>query len=222
MLKTSLTSALLIASVSSQALAQDAAAGAAPLAGVALSAAATVPQRDDLDVPRRGRLVQHHGFYAAPSFGVTSLDGDVAPVVGVRAAWLANHSFGLGFAFNATANQVDEKADYKGRALGGYGGLLLQYVIGAGHLVHGSVDSTVGGGVMCLQTGDTVGDEDECHGHGFFVVEPMANLEIDVARFFRIGLGGGYRVAVASDASQLSSADLSGFVGKTTLQFGSF
>jgi hypothetical protein len=219
--KTSFVSALLLASVSSQALADDTVATSGQLPVVALSAAIGATQRDDLEVPRR-RLIQHHGYYAAPTFGVTSLDGDVAPMVGMRAAWLANHSVGVGFAVNALANQVDEKANYKGRALGGYGGLLLQYVIGSTHLLHGFVDTTVGGGVMCLQTGSTEGDEDNCHGHGFFAVEPSANLEINVARFMRVSLGAGYRVAVAGDASQLSSANLSGFVGRTALQFGHF
>lgn len=222
MLKTSLTAALLIATVSSQALAQDSTNSAAALTAVSLSAAATGPARDDLDVPRRGRLVQHHGYYAAPSFGVTSLDGGVAPVVGVRAAWLANHTFGVGFAFNALANEIDEKIDYKGRAIALYGGLLLQYVIGSSHVFHGSIDTTVGGGMSCRFTGDTLGDEDDCHGRGFMAVEPSANLEINVASFMRLGLGAGYRVAVASSANELSSAELSGFVGKTTLQFGRF
>lgn len=217
---TSLISALLFVSVSSQALAQDAQVG--PLAATALSFSAGAAQRDDLDVPRRGRLVKHHGFYAAPSFGVTTLDDQVAPVVGMRAAWLANRTLGLGFAFNALANQLDEPLDHKGRALGGYGGLLIQYVIGSTHLLHGFIDTTVGGGLMCVQTGDPDGDADECRGHGFFALEPSANLEINVASFMRISLGAGYRLGLAGDSSELSNADLSGFVGKTALQFGRF
>jgi hypothetical protein len=220
--KTSLISALLLATVSSQALADDSGAASSQLAAVALTAAATGPQRDDLEVPRRGRLIKHHGYYAAPTFGVTSLDGSVAPVVGVRAAWLANHSFGVGFAFNALGNEVDEKIDYKGRAISIYGGLLLQYVLGSSHVVHGSIDTVVGGGMSCRYTGDTEGDEDECHGRGFFMVEPTANVEFNLAPFMRLSLGAGYRAAVASSSSEFSNADLSGFVGKTSLQFGRF
>lgn len=222
MSKTSLISALLLASVSSQALADDSGVTSSQLSAVALTAAATGPQRDDLDVPRRGRLIDHHGYYAAPNFGVTSFDGSFAPVIGMRAAWLANHSYGVGVAFNALGNEVDEKIDYKGRALGIYGGLLLQYVIGSTHVVHGFVDTVVGGGLSCRFTGDNEGDEDECHGHGFFLLEPSANVEFNVASFMRLSLGAGYRMAVASSSNEMSNADLSGFVGKTSLHFGRF
>jgi hypothetical protein len=172
------------------------------------------------DVPHRGRLIEHHGFYAAPTFGVTSLDGGVAPLVGVRAAWLANHTIGVGVAFNALANKVDEKLDQRGRALGGYGGLLVSHVFGQGHAVHGSVDATVGAGAACRQTGSANGDD--CLGKSFFVFEPMASLEVDVVRAFRLSFGAGYRLAIAGESGSLSSADLSGFVGKAALEFGSF
>ena len=135
-----------------------------------------------------------------------------------------NRSFGLGFSFSGTLNQTDEKLHYKGRAIGLYGGLLTQYVIASSHILHGFIDTTIGGGLTCRQTGVVDGDpeKDDCHGKGFFMVEPMANLEINVARFLRVSLGGGYRVAVASNDNQLSSSQISGFVGKTSLEFGSF
>jgi hypothetical protein len=222
MRKTSIVSAVLLASVSSQALADDSAAASSQLPAVALTAVASTPRRDDLDVPQRGRLIEHHGYYAAPSLGVTSFDGVAAPVLGVRTAWLVNHSFGLGAAFNLTGNELDEKIDYKGRALGAFGGVLLQYVVGASHAVHGSVDTTVGGGWSCRYTGNTEGDSDECHGRGFFMLEPMANVEFNLAKFMRLSLGAGYRVGIAGKSNEFSNGELSGFVGRTNLQFGRF
>ena len=155
---------------------------------------------------------------------MTQLDGELAPLLGIRAAWLANRTFGLGFAFNGTLNQTDEKLHYKGRAISTYGGLLLQYVFASNHVVHGFIDTTVGGGLSCRQTGAIAGDpeKDDCRGRGFFAIEPMANLEINVARFMRVSLGAGYRSAVANDRNELSSHDISGFVGKTSLEFGDF
>ncbi len=222
--KTSLIAALLVVTFSTSALADAHGASAAQASAAALSATSAAPARDDLDVPRRGRLVHHHGYYVAPTVGVTTLDGEFAPLIGVRAAWLANRSFGLGFSFNGTLNQLDEKLHYKGRAIGFYGGLLTQYVIGSNHILHGFIDTTIGGGQTCRQTGVVDGEpgKDDCHGKGFFMVEPMANLEINVARFLRVSLGAGYRVAVASNANELSSSQISGFVGKTSLEFGQF
>jgi hypothetical protein len=148
----------------------------------------------------------------------------VASLIGIRAAWLANRTFGLGFAFNGTLNQTDEKLHYKGRAISTYGGLLLQYVFASNHVVHGFIDTTVGGGLSCRQTGVVDGghEKDDCRGRGVFAIEPMANLEINIASFMRLSLGAGYRSAVASNRNELSSYDISGFVGKTSLEFGHF
>ena len=89
------------------------------------------------------------------------LDGSAAGLIGLRAAWLANHTLGVGVAFNALANQLD---DTRGRALGAYGGLLLQHVFGEGRVVHGSVDATVGAGAACRQTGNAHGDSEAARG----------------------------------------------------------
>lgn len=215
---TKLSIIVLVLLTSSGALAQEA---AGSLRAAFFSTAPVLARFDEADeAPHGGRLVHHHGFYAAPTFGVTNLDGGVAPMVGMRAAWLANHSIGVGLAFNALANQVNQPLDYKGRALGGYGGLLLQHVFGEQHVVHGSVDATVGGGVMCRQTGKAEGDD--CVGKAFFAFEPMANLEVDVFSAMRLSLCAGYRLAIAAAGGELSSGDISGFVGKLALQFGRF
>jgi hypothetical protein len=220
--KTLLISTLLIATLSTQALADDR--GATQLSAASLSNVSYAAQGADVDAPRRRRLVEHHGYYIAPTVGVTTLDGEVAPLIGLRAAWLVNHRLGVGFTVNGTVNQLDEKLHYQGRALSYYGGLLLQYVLGENHVVHSFIDTTIGGGKSCRQLGAVDGDtdQDDCHGKGFFAVEPMLHLEINVARFMRVSLGAGYRVAVASTANEMSSADISGFVSKTALEFGRF
>ena len=169
---------------------------------------------------RFGKAVQHHGFYAAPTFGVTALDGAVAPVVGMRAVWIADHTFGVGMAFNATSNQVDEELDYPGRVFGGYGGLLLQYIVGQDHAVHGSVDATLGGALVCRQTEESL--EDGCDGAGFFMVEPMANIEFDLFKAMRLSLGAGYRLAAGDGQNGVTHKDASGVVGKAALEFGRF
>jgi hypothetical protein len=217
MTKLSIISALLL--VSSSALAQDGA--ASNLSAAFFSTAPSLTQVDDADVPHHGQLIRHHGFYAAPMVGVTTLNHELAAVAGMRGAWLANDTVGVGFAFNAMANEVDEKAHFKGRAFGGYGGLLLQYLVAADQVVHGSFDTTIGGGFICQQTGN-VEQRDDCVGHGFFALEPMANMEINVFSAMRISLGAGYRLAIAGNDSPLKSMEIGGFVSKAALQFGKF
>ena len=54
------------------------------------------------------------------------------------------------------------------------------------------------------------------------VVEPGAELEINVTRFLRIGLGGSYRIVENVDITDVSNKSLSGFSGNFSLKFGSF
>src|SRR5437868_2337558 len=44
---------------------------------------------------RRGVLT-HNGWYVGPSFGSTMVNGNLAVNAGVKGAWLANRSYGLG------------------------------------------------------------------------------------------------------------------------------
>jgi hypothetical protein len=205
--------------VSSTTLAEDGAVATASTT-LALSSLSGAERSDDAEVFHRGRLVKHHGFYGAPTFGVTMLNDQAAPMIGMRSAWIANYNFGVGFTFNALANHVTEGAQYRGRALGGYGGLLLEYLIAPQRRVHGVIDTTIGGGVMCQQTGET--GDDDCKGHAFVAIEPTANLELNVFKAMRVRVGAGYRAALGTSGSTLSNRELGGVVGRAALEFGKF
>jgi hypothetical protein len=53
-----------------------------------------------------------------------------------------------------------------------------------------------------------------------FVVQPAAGVEINVMRWFHLGLQGGYRVVTDSGLPSVSDKDLSGAFGQVTLKFG--
>ncbi|MFN0216253.1 MAG: hypothetical protein ACKVT2_18490 [Saprospiraceae bacterium] len=53
-----------------------------------------------------------------------------------------------------------------------------------------------------------------------FVVQPSAGLEINVFRWFHIGVDGGYRFVNDSSIPGLSNQDLSGWFGQASLKFG--
>ena len=53
-----------------------------------------------------------------------------------------------------------------------------------------------------------------------FVVQPTAGLEINVFRWFHIGLDGGYRFVKDSSIPTLSDEALSGWFGQASLKFG--
>jgi hypothetical protein len=179
-----------------------------------------VAEKDDVLISSHG-LVQHSGWYVAPTFGTTAIDGRYGFAGGLRAAWLINHQFGIGLAgtgFEApSASGSSER-----RVEGGYGGLLLQYIVGSNRVVHGFVDATIGGGAVCPKSPTWGRSDCENEAITFFMIEPTANVEINVASFMRVDVGAGYRFAAASSDDTLSNRDLSGLVARTNLVFGQF
>jgi hypothetical protein len=53
-----------------------------------------------------------------------------------------------------------------------------------------------------------------------FVVQPSAGVEVNVFRWFRLGLEGGYRFTNDVDITGLTDTDLSGAYGQVSLKFG--
>jgi hypothetical protein len=77
---------------------------------------------------------------------------------------------------------------------------------------------TIGGGAWCQTARRSECDSDQ----GFFVAEPTFGMEVNITSFMRANAGGGYRLAVAEKHEGISSSDLSGFVGRVSLEFGQF
>lgn len=114
----------------------------------------------------------------------------------------------------------------------GYGGLILEGIIASNKLVHLTVGSLIGAGAVTYgyqwsHSWDWWDHDDWEYGHRwnpdvFFVVEPEVNLILNVARFFRIGIGASYRYITETNREWISDGDLSGFSGVLTFKFGVF
>lgn len=157
------------------------------------------------------------GWFLAPTIGTTVFDERVHYLPGLRGGFYLNKRFAVGVAAHGVVGS-DTKVDGDGvRHLGSYGGLLLQYVWRSDSLIHGTVESTIGDGRWCVAG---MGGSDACS--QFMVLEPAANVEINVAKHVRIATGVGYRLAVAGDADGPSSRDVSGLVIRSSLILGSF
>ncbi len=167
-------------------------------------------------------FLRHNGWYVAPSFGATTLDGGLTPLVGLRGAWLINRQFGIGLtgsAFGWDNTHIDTPAPGT-RMDGGYGGLLLQYIIASDRIVHGSIDATIGGGGLCF---DPTTGRRECNDKVvFYVFEPTANVEVNITSWMRASLGAGYRFASVDDGRSQFKPEMGGFVTRTNIQFGQF
>lgn len=159
------------------------------------------------------------GFFVAPTFATTSFDGTLAYSPGIRGGVYLNRRVALGLTLNMLGTDDTYVADHEARNFGAYGGLLVQYIVHSNRVLHFNVESTIGSGSWCSRITDA---SDECAGKRFMVFEPVANLELNVARHLRIATGVGYRFAVGDNGTGPSDRDLGGLVARTSLVFGSF
>lgn len=172
-----------------------------------------------------------HGGYGALVVKFTSVNNQFGVLVGARGGWIVNHTFAVGFAGYGLVNEVAARVP---GPLGqpfvnlGYGGLDLEYIANSDELIHYSVHSLIGAGVVGTRGVDwddlswDFDDHWDSSHHRFFVIEPGANIDLNVATWFRVSVGASYRFVggVSSDAS--TREDLSGPSGMLTLRFGAF
>jgi hypothetical protein len=92
-----------------------------------------------------------------------------------------------------------------------YNGLMVGYAPKAHKAIHPQFMILGGGGRMSVRGEGT--DE-------IFVIQPSAGVELNVLRWFRIGLEGGYRFVGDTDFNGIVDSDVSAPFGQLTFKFG--
>lgn len=146
------------------------------------------------------------GGYYSVSMGYSLIDNKDAVVVGSRLMMVTNHYLGIGFggkAFIASPTKIkydDQSASTYITLGGGYGGMFIEPVLYSLKPVHVAFPILVGaGGVIKDQWTEDFDSYDhrrhsEDIGSVYFIVEPGIDVEFNIAKWFRIGLGASYRV----------------------------
>ena len=175
-----------------------------------------------------------HGGYGGLSVNYTQIDGKDAVLVGARGAWVINHGVALGIAgygfandmkYDKTINDITDKYTLAG----GYGGLLIEPIIGAKWPVHVSIPVLIGaGGAGYINQYWHTYDDPYYYDHynnefdAFFVIEPGIEIELNMVKFMRLAIGGYYRYTSDLDLADSKSDMLNGFSTGVTLKFGKF
>jgi hypothetical protein len=171
-----------------------------------------------------------HGGYGGMNFKGTTILGEPALMVGGGGAWIIDHTFLLGLQGGGLATIVDaERNDPTGapyRLQISEGGLKLGYVYASDNLVHGIAGVMIGGGTVFYTDRydwpGHMGPIDEYEVDAYFVIEPEAMAEVNIARWMRVAGGAGYRFVGDVDYDRLTNEDLSGPTATLILKFGSF
>jgi len=171
----------------------------------------------------------HHGGYGAPESKITSLTGDVALLVGVQAGWIIDKHLviggaGYGLVSNHTPVEELQSATGSSRIELGYGGPRVAWIVAPTEIVHLTLGTLIGAGGLDIATKDP-GRASGYNHHdsaAFFALEPQAEMEVNVARYVRVAVGGSYRYLGDTGKPGLHASDLSGPAASLAVKIGYF
>jgi len=142
-----------------------------------------------------------HGGFGAVSVGYSNIMNRDALLMGARGAWVVNHNFALGV--GGYGFMTDPKNDVRlnneqYEIGGGYGGFIIEPIVGAKKPIHLSFPLLIGAGGIVYDKNwrdkdyeenvDTYEDSD-----AFFVIEPGVEVELNMLKFMRVALSVSYR-----------------------------
>jgi hypothetical protein len=181
----------------------------------------------------------HHGGFGGPVVKMTRINGEDALLVGGRGGWIINHAFVIGAGGYGLVSDVRPKTPgflNEDLLMLGYGGLELEFIAASDKLVHLSFPVLIGAGAVGYRYGHFGNDMNldfnfDRKFDTFFVIEPGANVELNVVSFFRITAGVSYRYVTGVSAPTdplgvlrplTSNNELRGVSWNLGLKFGSF
>lgn len=162
--------------------------------------------------------------YGGPFMSFTSINGEFAHMMGGGGGVLLNKrfffgGFGMGNTTKHKVNYIDPNTFYYPNINldFGYGGLYFGYIISPNNSIHPAVFLQSGWGDIALSNnGNTIITDN------VFVLNPSAQLEINMTTFFRIGIGVNYQFVNGVNLSGLNNEDFTNFGGFLSFKFGWF
>jgi hypothetical protein len=170
------------------------------------------------------------GVYGSITTGYTTIDNKNALLFGGRFSWIANHSVGIGLGAMGFINEYHYDANFEKDVFltGGYGGLYLEPILMPRMPIHLSFPTLFGvGGISYVSNDMNFNDNFIEDSEAFLIIEPSAELELNLTKFFRLAFGVSYRLPTSFDlglsGSQVATAQsLKGFGYGITLKLGKF
>lgn len=166
-----------------------------------------------------------HGGFGGPVVKFTSINKHFGVLVGGQGGWIINHTFVIGGGGYGLVNNVKTTNMFLGDSQllnFGYGGVELHYINSSDKLVHYTVSLLIGGGGIGYRYPNNWDWDWDTHTKSFFVMEPTFRVMLNVTSFFRIGLGGGYRLVSGADLDDLKDSEISGPSAEIVFKFGKF
>jgi hypothetical protein len=170
------------------------------------------------------------GAYGSFSTGYTVIDDKHALLFGGRFSWLPGKSIGVGIGATGFINEFhyEPSLDMDVFLAGGYGGIYIEPILFPRWPVHLSFPVLFGaGGISFVSRDGELYDNFIEDSKAFLIIEPSAELELNLTRFFRLAFGATYRFPTQFDVGLPGSYTIDVESLRTisyivTLKFGKF
>lgn len=161
------------------------------------------------------------GFFVAPAYGITSMDGSSTSLFNLRGGLNIKDKLSFGAYFSTSFNEINPGSetvpgvymDY--RTVGGF----TEYTLLSKRVVHLTFPLYIGYGEVQM---DNEAGEAGLGEANFFQIEPSALLEVNLHKYVRFNLGVGYRFVGEMEYRNFNQSDISGLTGYAGLKFGLF
>lgn len=171
---------------------------------------------------------KNDGFYGAFSIGYSPIDDKNALTASARGCWIMDHFFSFGIGGTAFMNQIEEFTsddillnNDEVNLAGGYAGIILEPILLPLKPVHLSFPVLIGVGAAG-NFSDYTYFSTYMVDDFFWVVEPQAELELNLTRWFRLALYGGYRLTSKLNIEGISATALQNYSAGITIKMGLF
>jgi hypothetical protein len=173
---------------------------------------------------------QPGGGYGGFSIGYSMIDNRQAVLFGGKFAWIAGHSIGFGLAGTGFINEFhfEPLLNREVALTGGYGGLYIEPILMPKYPVHLSFPVLFGaGGISYVSKESNLNKNMIEDSKAFLLVEPGAEIELNLTRHFRFAFGASYRFPSAfdiglTDTPIVNAESLRGMSYTVTFKFGRF
>jgi len=159
-----------------------------------------------------GTKLDQSGSWAGFSYTPTEIVGESSIQGGVDVKLEYNNSFILGWQWRKTADEIELRPDVSttDKFEFGYHTFLAGYSFGNHKVLHPIVSVGFGPGNLKVN-----GDKDR-----LLIVQPSAGVEVNLFRWMRLGIEGGYRYVTGNQWELIENKDLSNYYGTVTFRFG--
>jgi hypothetical protein len=170
------------------------------------------------------------GGYGSFTLGYSEIDGRSAVLMGGRFSWIASHYIGIGIGGTGFINEFHFEPSINRDVFltGGYGGLYIEPILFPRLPVHLSFPILLGGGgISYISNNESLNGNFIEDSQAFLIIEPSAELELNLTKHFRLAFGATYRFPTQFDIGlsgtlSVDAESIEGISYQVTFKFGRF